>query len=99
MRPCFPSELVWFKEVDLLLVCTVRLYEWLETMAIDFEGLIAFWIEYFHRFVGMHFMNYERTRPPGFQFSWKKMKFRIIKQNSLSLGQILLIYQLIMPFF
>ena len=99
MRPCFPSELLWFKEVDLLLVCTVRLYEWLETMAIDFEGLIACGIEYFHHSVGMHFMNYERTRPPGFQFSWKEMKFRIIKQNSLSLGQILLIYQLIMLFF
>ena len=92
MKPCFPSKLLWFKEVDLLLVCIVRLYEWLETMAIDFEGLIAFGIEYFHHSIGLHFMNYERTRPPGFQFSWKKMKFRVIKQDSLSLGKILLIY-------
>ena len=53
-------------------------------MAINFEGLIACGIEYFHHSIGMHFMNYERTRPPGFQFSWKKMKFRIIKQDSLS---------------
>ena len=99
MKPCSPSKLLWFKEVDLLLVCIVRLYEWLETMAIDFEGLIACGIKYFYHSIGMHFMNYERTHPPGFQFSWKEMKFGIIKQNSLSLDQILLIYQLIMPFF
>ena len=82
MKPCFLSKLLWLKEVDLLLVCIVRLYEWLEMMTIDFESLIAFGIEYFHHFIGMHFTNYERTRPPGFQFSWKKMKFRVIKQDS-----------------
>ena len=45
MKPYSPSKLLWFKEVDLLLVCIVRLYEWLEMIAIDFEGLIAFGIE------------------------------------------------------
>ena len=45
MKPCSPSKLLWFKEVDLLLVCIVRLYEWLETMAIDFEGLSALEVE------------------------------------------------------
>ena len=36
--PIFPSGLMWFNEVDFLLVFRKWLQEWLETLAIDFES-------------------------------------------------------------